>query len=161
LKKILNPFVKIPGYKCFGCSPDNPFGLHMEFFEEGDTVISTWSPEHHFSGYIDVLHGGIQSTLMDEIASWLVFVKLKTAGVTQRMEIVYKKPALTSKGSFHLKATLNNLNKRIAEVDVELYDGEKIVCATAKVYYFIYPEKIAKERLWFPGHDAFFEKEES
>lgn len=158
MKKIINPFVKIPGYKCFGCSPDNPFGLKMEFFEQDDHVISTWIPEAHFSGYLDVLHGGVQSTLMDEIASWLVFVKLKTAGVTQKMEISYLKPALTSTGKFELKATLNNVNKRVAEVDVELADGNGQICATAKVYYFIYPEKIAKERLWFPGYDAFFEK---
>lgn len=159
MKKIINPFVKIPGYKCFGCSPDNPFGLKMEFYEDGDHVVSTWEPEHHFSGYLDVLHGGIQSTLMDEIASWLVFVKLKTAGVTQKMEIIYKKPALTSKGTFSLKATLNNYKNRIAEVDVALSDGNKQICSTAKVYYFVYPEKIAKERLWFPGYEAFFEKE--
>lgn len=161
MKKILNPFVKIPGYECFGCSPDNPFGLQMKFHEEGDFVICTWKPHPHFTGYMDILHGGIQSTLVDEIASWVVFVKLKSGGVTQKIEINYKKPVHINKGNIHLKASLNNVNKRIAEVDVDLCDGENTVCATAKVHYFVYPEKIAREHLWFPGYEAFFEEKQS
>ena len=160
MKKIINPFVHVPDYKCFGCSPDNPFGLKMKFHEDGDHIICLWTPEHHFNGYLGVLHGGIQSTLMDEIASWLVLIKLKTSGVTQKMEINFKKPALSNKGAFTLKASLVSVKKRLAEIDVELLDGNKMVCSTAKVHYFVYPEKIAREKLWFPGYEAFFEKEE-
>ena len=30
-KKIINPWRNHEGYNCFGCSPDNPIGLHLEF----------------------------------------------------------------------------------------------------------------------------------
>ena len=46
MKKIINPWRNHEGYNCFGCSPDNPIGLHMEFYEDGDYVVSTWHPEH-------------------------------------------------------------------------------------------------------------------
>ena len=38
MKKIINPYVSLPGYNCFGCAPHNPFGVKMEFFEDGDDI---------------------------------------------------------------------------------------------------------------------------
>lgn len=32
------------GYNCIGCSPDNPFGLHLCFYEDGDDIVTTWKP---------------------------------------------------------------------------------------------------------------------
>lgn len=31
MKKIINPWKGLDGYMCFGCAPENPQGLHMEF----------------------------------------------------------------------------------------------------------------------------------
>ena len=39
MKKIINPWRNHEGYNCFGCSPDNPIGLHMEFYEDADGMI--------------------------------------------------------------------------------------------------------------------------
>ena len=80
-RSINNPFTSIEQYNCFGCSPSNEFGLQMEFYDEGDETVCEWEPKPHFQGYGNILHGGIISTMMDEIASWYVFTKLKTAGV--------------------------------------------------------------------------------
>ena len=43
MKKIINPWRDHPEYNCFGCCPDNPIGLHMEFFEDGDYIVSKWT----------------------------------------------------------------------------------------------------------------------
>jgi len=80
MTELRNPFIGINGYECFGCAPDNHAGLRMSFFEDGDEIISSWDPQEYFQGYNHILHGGIQATLMDEPASWIVFVKLGTAG---------------------------------------------------------------------------------
>ena len=61
MRKIKNPYVGNSEYDCFGCSPDNPLGLHMEFFEDGDDVVSYWHPQEHFQGWTGVMHGGILS----------------------------------------------------------------------------------------------------
>ena len=45
MKKIIHPWSNHEGYNCFGCSPDNPIGLHLEFYEDGDYIVSTWHPE--------------------------------------------------------------------------------------------------------------------
>ena len=40
MKKIINPWEGLDGYMCFGCAPNNPQGLHMEFFEDGDDIVA-------------------------------------------------------------------------------------------------------------------------
>ena len=96
MEKIKNPWVGLDGYKCFGCAPDNEHGLRLEFFEDGDDVVATWKPEPCYQGWLDTLHGGIQSTLMDELAGWVVFRKLQTAGVTSRLDARFLKSISTN-----------------------------------------------------------------
>ena len=73
MKKIKNPWLSKPGYDCFGCCPENPQGVAMVVFEDGDEIICFWKPQSHYQGWINTLHGGIQATLIDECASWVVF----------------------------------------------------------------------------------------
>ena len=40
MKKIINPWKGMEGYNCFGCAPNNEAGVKMEFYEDGDEVIS-------------------------------------------------------------------------------------------------------------------------
>ncbi len=39
MRKIRNPWLGKEGYDCFGCSPDNPIGLKMEFYEDGEDIV--------------------------------------------------------------------------------------------------------------------------
>lgn len=64
MRKIKNPWMDKEGYNCFGCSPDNPIGVHMEFFEDGDDIISFWKPQTHYQGWIDTMHGAYCAHLL-------------------------------------------------------------------------------------------------
>lgn len=157
MRKINNPFTGRPSYNCFGCSPGNPHGLHLEFFEDGEEVICNWTPEDNLQGYENVLHGGIQSTLMDEIASWAVYVKAKTAGVTARLEVKFRKPVYTDAGPLTVRGKIISQNKRIVTVDTRLFDAKGICCAEGKVDYFVMSPDQAKEKLNYPGYEKFFD----
>jgi uncharacterized protein (TIGR00369 family) len=159
MKKITNPFAPIASeevYNCFGCSPANDKGLHLEFWEDGDELVARWQPEKAYEGWSGVLHGGIQATLLDEAAAWLVFVKLKTAGVTSEMHISYEKPVFISKGEITIRARLVSHENRMAGIHCKLADGEGKICATAEVDYFCFPEKIARAKYNYPGVEAFY-----
>lgn len=155
MRKVNNPFVKMHNYCCFGCAPHNPIGLKLEFYEQEETVSCQWQPDTVYQGWNDVLHGGIQATLMDEISSWFVFVKLKKCAVTAQMEVKLKKPAIISKGAFKLVASLIEVKRNIAQVHVDLFDGEQELCAVATMHYFIYPDAIAKTKMNFPDAEEF------
>ena len=157
MKKINNPFANKADHKCFCCSPNNPIGLKLDFWfdEENRIVQTTWNPIEFLQGYPNVLHGGIQSTLMDEVASWAVYVLLQTGGVTSKMEIKFLKPVLISNGKITIKATFIDQDKRLANISTELYDGKNELCAIGNVQYYIYPQELAIKKLNYPGIDAF------
>lgn len=158
MRKILNPYPKYPGYNCFGCSPKNEHGLKMEFYEEGDYILSDWKPVEYLQGYHNVLHGGIQATLMDEIGEWLIQIKLKTAGVTSSLNARYLKPVSMVKGNIKLRASVVKQRRNLVDVLVELFDSDDILCAKADITYFTFPEKVAKDKFYYPGYDEFFDK---
>lgn len=156
--RLKNPYARYSEYNCFGCSPTNPSGLKMKFYEEGDSILCKWTPGHDFQGFHDVLHGGIQATMMDEIASWVVFMKLDTAGVTYRLQTVFRKPVRISKGEITLEAKLAKQERRIATIEVRLQDGEGTLCSESRVEYFVFPREKAEKEMHFPGREAFYDR---
>lgn len=149
MRKIINPWVRMAGYNCFGCSPLNPLGLHMHFYEEDPTdlygdIVSVWQPGQDHQSWINTLHGGVQATLLDEICGWVVFKKLNTSGVTAKMEIRYKNAISTVGTPLILRARLKSHNHRVAVVEGEIRQDDT-VCATAECTYFSFPQQKAKE----------------
>ncbi len=144
MRKIPNPWIGIDGYTCFGCAQTNTHGLQMEFWEDGDEVICYWEPKSHFQGWLNTLHGGIQSVLMDEIAAWVVVVKLHTCGVTSKIETNYLKPIYTNKGKLTIKACLHEMKRNIAFVKCEIYNEKNELCSTGIITYFTYSQEQSK-----------------
>lgn len=145
MKKIHNAWAELPHYNCYGCSPDNPHGLHMEFYEDGDDIVSVWHPTYDSQGWIDVLHGGIQAALSDEIASWVVFRKLQTIGVTGKMEVHYHKAISTKDSHITLRAHITEQRRSIVNIEVTIYDAAGKLCTTTNCLYFIKPHEKAVE----------------
>jgi len=158
MRKIRNPFTGREGYNCFGCSPDNAVGLHMHFFEDGDEIVSLWEPGVHFHGYQNVLHGGIQATLMDEIASWVVYVKGMRSGVTSKMDVRYLKQVFVDKGSITLRAKIKAMRRNLADIEVKLYNAENKLCAEAIITYFTFSLEKSKESFFYPEYSDFFDE---
>lgn len=158
--KIKNPWIESDhkhDYNCFGCSPFNEFGLHLEFWEDGDDLIAKWQPRKSLEGWMGVLHGGIQATLLDELAGWIVLIKLKTAGVTASMNVEYIKPLTLSKGEITVRGRLVSVEKRTTQIECSIFDDKGIEYAKANLSYFYYPERVAKARFHYPGIEAFYE----
>ncbi len=155
MKKIINPFDNY----CIGCSSNNTEGLQMtfQFDEENQIVISEWKPRDKFQGYPNVLHGGIQSLMIDEIAAWSIYIFLETAGVTKKLSVSFQNPVFLSNGTITLKCKLISSEKKSAILSVELFDGLGKLCTIGEAEYFIYPKSIAVKKFHYPGLDAFFE----
>jgi len=160
MRKIINPFLNTENGKCFGCSPDNPQGLKMSFHEDGEYIYSHWTPNPHLTGFKNVLHGGIQTTLMDEIACWVVFVKLGTSGVTTSINAKFRGAVLTDQGNITLRAKLIKQKNKLATILTEILDKDGKVSAEAEIQYMIFPEAVAKRKFEYPGVEAFFNGEE-
>ena len=156
VRDIHNPFVNGPGYGCFGCSPNNELGLRMSFSEDGDEILCSWEPEPRFAGYGGIVHGGIQATLHDEIASWVVFVKLSTAGFTERFEIDYRNPVRVDAGKLLLRSLLERLEANKAFIKTSLFDGKGKLGSESLAVYFTLPQHIARKKMAFPADASLF-----
>lgn len=159
MRKISNPYDKIENHYCFACSKHNPIGLKLKFIEDGDYVISKWIPKKEYTGFHNVLHGGIQAVLMDEVAAWCVQIKHKTSGVTSKLETRYKKPIYINGGELTIKSHISSVKRNIVNVVVELFDNNAQLCSESNVQYFTFPQEVAKAKLLYPEYIAFFEED--
>ena len=140
MRKIINPWVGTEGYNCFVCSPDNPIGLHLEFWEDGDYIVTKFKPTHDYESWQNTLHGGIQALLIDETAGWVVCRKLQTNGVTSKMEMHYLKPVSTLLNEITVRAKLTKMMRNVAFIEAELLDEDGTVLTRADLVYFCTPK---------------------
>jgi acyl-coenzyme A thioesterase PaaI-like protein len=151
MKKIINPWKGVEGYLCFACSPDNPSGLQMEFYEDGDDVVSVWKPTHHQQGWLKTLHGGIQCTLMDELAAWVILRKLQTTGVTSKIETRFIKSISTEDPQLTIRGRIKDKKRNAVFVDTEIYNAAGELCSRAELIYFIASPEQARQQFSFTG----------
>ena len=151
MKKIINPFINLEGYNCFGCAPNNPFGVKMEFYEDGEDIVCHWTPRSEYQGWLDTLHGGIQSVLLDEICAWVLMSKLQTAGVTSKMETRFLKPVSTNDSQITLRAHITEQKRNIIIIDATLENSAGEICSQSRCTYFAFPQEKAKQEMFFSG----------
>ena len=153
MKKIKNPWIGLTdkGYNCFACAPSNPCGLKMEFYEDGDDIVSLWTPGDNYQGWLDTLHGGIQATLMDEIGGWIIARKFQTSGMTTNLNIKYKKPIPTGKNvTIEIRGRVKEVKRMFVFIEAEIrYDGE--VRSSAEMTYYTFSKDIAEKDFMFTG----------
>ena len=80
---------KPQGHYCFACGTANPIGLDLHFYRLGNTVCSDITLSKYHEGWQNIAHGGIISTLLDEIMSWTVMCEKKAFFVTRKMSVKY------------------------------------------------------------------------
>ena len=89
--------IEIPkpeGHYCFACGTANPNGLNLHFYCSGDTVCTDITLGKYHVGWQNMAHGGIISTLLDEVMSWTVMYFNRAFFVTRKMEVKYVKPVM-------------------------------------------------------------------
>jgi uncharacterized protein (TIGR00369 family) len=150
MKKIINPWEGM-GYLCFASSSDNPLGLHMEFYEDGDDIVSIWKPNKYYQGWQNTLHGGIQSTLMDEIGSWVIIRKLQTTGVTSKLDARFIKPVSTDEPQLTIRGRIKEIRFNAVYLEAEIYNSQKVLCSRADMIYFVITPERAKKEFAFNG----------
>ncbi len=151
MKKLINPWLHQEGYNCFGCCPTNPFGVHMEFFEEGDDIVSLWQPRQHYQSWVNTMHGGILATLLDETAGWVVSRKLQTTGVTTHLDVHYKKAVSTLEKQLTIRGHITEMKRNFAFIHVTLHNSAGELCVEADATYCCMNAEKAKTEMGFRG----------
>jgi len=128
LKKISN----LDGQTCFGCGETNPIGLQMQFLSDGQRVYSFVTVPPTMAGWDQTVHGGILSTILDEIMGWSVIYLLKKIGVTKSITVDFIKPVRVGKRLTVVGAIEEMHSDRHVMVTGEIYSDEDMLCAKAQ-----------------------------
>ena len=131
-------------HNCFGCSPRNSAGLQMRFFAHEESVFSRVMIPAHLSGWNNVAHGGVISTILDEIMGWASMYLLKRISLTQTLTVEFKKPVFVSTWMEAESKILELKGRRDAIVEGILTDADGNVCATSQGSFKTFSPEVAR-----------------
>jgi len=77
---------------CYGCGQENPIGFKLKVTQEDGETRARFVPGPHHAGFTDKVHGGVLCVLLDEVLSYLPYLRGLRA-VTGKMEVRFKQPA--------------------------------------------------------------------
>jgi len=87
-----SPLAVRDDHYCFGCGQLNPYGLRLRFFLNEDGGVSApWTPTREHEGFTGISHGGIITTVLDEVMGWALYQRDIWA-VTGRLNVSFRKP---------------------------------------------------------------------
>lgn len=139
LKTITN----LDGQTCFGCGANNPLGLHMEFLTDDQRVYSFVTVPPAMAGWDQTVHGGVISTILDEIMGWSVIYLLGKIGVTKTMTVDFMKPIQVGKRLTVIGTIMEMPSERQVIVGGEIYADNEVVSAKAQGTFATMPAQTA------------------
>lgn len=119
---------------CFVCGQDNPTGLHIRFFTDGEVAYGEYMSPAGYQGYEGILHGGILSTLLDEVMAKALAVQGITA-VTGKLDVRFRKAAPTGE-KLLIKGWVKSQKIGSYKVASEITSEEGQVLAEAEGLFF-------------------------
>lgn len=120
---------------CFVCGKENPNGLKKTFVSDGEKISTEFTPESWMVGYETVIHGGIVSTLLDEVVIWAAYDKMGRFGVTAELNVRFRRPVLVgSTYSVEGRFVEDKGKLWLAESKIKNQQNKTLASATAKIF---------------------------
>jgi uncharacterized protein (TIGR00369 family) len=78
---------------CFVCGARNASGLKLRFHTDGRIAETHFTPGLEHNGFVNVVHGGLLATLLDEVMVWGCGVRTRLFSYCAEMTVRYHSPA--------------------------------------------------------------------
>jgi acyl-coenzyme A thioesterase PaaI-like protein len=117
---------------CWGCGRNNPDGLYIKSYWDGDEAVANFSPQPQHTGHKGVVNGGIIATLMDCHCIGLAMAQGHRAEnraigsvplityVTGSLKVDYLKPTPLTSNPLELRARIVRVEGRKTWMTVSL-----------------------------------------
>jgi acyl-coenzyme A thioesterase PaaI-like protein len=129
--KVANVAEHVAEHACFGCGAANPIGLRMEFVSDGKRVGSLVRVPPTMAGWDRTVHGGILSTILDEIMGWSVIYLLRKIGVTRSISVEFLRPVQVEQPLTVIGSIIETPSDRQAVVRGEIFVDDDRPCVRA------------------------------
>ncbi|MDH4223794.1 MAG: PaaI family thioesterase [candidate division Zixibacteria bacterium] len=127
---------------CFVCGDKNDCGLKVDFFYDQKVAKAEYVPDQRFQGYKGILHGGIISSLLDEVMIKAVIAR-NFLVVTAEIEVKFIKPARIGEKLF-LEGKVVEEKGKIFVAEGEVRNAKKEIVATGKGKFFRVTEETSE-----------------
>ena len=141
MDEIVDRIPKLEDNNCFACGTANPVGLNLSFYRQGDYVCSDITLERNYEGWENMAHGGIVSTLLDEVMSWAVLYFRRIFFVTRTIKIKYLRPVPLYRLLTVKARLIEGQNRRICKARGLIQDEDEHVLARGEATFAILSDK--------------------
>jgi len=147
------------GHKCFGCGPTNNSGLKMEFYTNGSSILSWVTVPDHLCGWGNLVHGGVLSTMLDEIMARAMIHSLRSLGLTTSMTVNFIKPVYVGREILVVGKILEANEDREAKTEGIIYNDNGEVCTRSTGTFMLFsPQAIKRKGISSDDVIEWFEK---
>ena len=123
-----------PEDTCFGCGHQNERGLKLVFTRTGErTVEAEYEVASHWCGPPDIVHGGIQAALLDEVTGAAAACGFDDGApvVTADLHLRFRRPCPAGK-PLRIQAEIQRIEGHDAFVTGEIRDADGEVLTRAE-----------------------------
>lgn len=127
---------------CFACGEDNPIGLRLKPAYDGQRVTAEFTPTEHHQGWLNITHGGILYTLLDEVTAYTILCHGIEFGVTAKSAVRFKHVAPVGQ-PLQVSAWATKVTRRLVETrgQICLKDGTLVAEGESLFYSWKYCSK--------------------
>jgi beta-phosphoglucomutase family hydrolase len=131
---------------CFACGEDNPIGLRLKPVYDGQRVTAEFTPAEQHQGWLNITHGGILYTLLDEVTAYTILCHGIEFGVTARSTVRFKHVAPVGQ-PLEVSAWATKVARRLVETrgQICLKDGTLVAEGESLFYSW---KRCGKAFLW-------------
>ena len=116
----------------------------MRFETDGHLVQSVFVPRKEHAGFKETVHGGIISTLLDEIMVWACAVQTRRFAFCAELTVRFHHPLRPNEKSIAAAELVANKRGKAFEAKADLRNHEGRLVASATGKYLPIPESDAK-----------------
>ncbi|UJG43254.1 MAG: PaaI family thioesterase [Candidatus Heimdallarchaeum endolithica] len=128
---------------CFACGKNNPIGPKLEFSIKSENQVETsFTPPQEWSGWGEIVHGGLQTVILDEISAWTIILLTKRFSLTIKASVEFLRPLYVNE-SLTATAKIEKIEEGIIYVSSVILNEKKKICTKGR---FIFKE-VSEEKL--------------
>ena len=138
---------EIPNYwtgNCFGCSRKNTQGLNLRFWLTEKGCYTRCAIPDHLCGIDGVVHGGILTLVLEEVAQWAIISHFGRFGLTREISVRYLKPVPTN-AEIVVEAKITNQSEKNILFRSTVHNSEGILLTESESnWMFASPAAISR-----------------
>ncbi len=146
--------------RCFVCGQHNPYGLHLVFRLEKNSIVADFQPREEHQGFPGIIHGGIVASILDEaLGRTSILAERPEWTMTGRLEVRYRRYVPYGQ-VLRVRAFLGTQRRKMLQATgmLTLADDENTILAEAQGTFLALPDdKVDAMMKDYPGLRRFFE----